>query len=315
MAFSVSEESGLFPVIHLKDEKNNTTAEIYSFGALLNAFTIQAGNSTQNVIDGFISPQDAAANITAGFKSARLSPFVCRVTGGKYAFEGKEYTINKFFLGNEAIHGLVFDAPFIVKSKGADDEQAYVTLEYGYNKKDEGYPFSFHSVITYTLKKQNTLSISTVITNTGKTAMPLADGWHPYFTLGGSINDLLVQFNTKQMLEFNEHLVPTGNFVEYTTLSTPKYLGETFLDNCFVLDGYEKPACIITNEANGLQLSITAVKNYPYLQVYTPPHRKSIAIENLSSAPDAFNNGIGLIIAKPLEQYTFATDYKMQLSR
>ncbi len=314
MAFSVIEEANLFPVIRLKDEENNTEAEIYSFGALINAFTIQQGSFTHNVIDAFSSPQDAMDNITAGFKSARLSPFVCRVTKGRYVFSGKEHAINKFFLGTEAIHGLVFDAQFKVTEKRADAHGASVTLEHDYIKEEEGFPFNFHSRITYTLKKPNTLSIAVVITNTGKTDMPLTDGWHPYFTLGGKINELLFQANTKQMLAFNEYLVPTGGFVEHRLFNSPKHLGETFLDNCFVLDGCEKPACIITNEATGLQLIITASKNYPYLQVYTPPHRRSIAVENLSGAPDAFNNGIGLIIAKPLEQYTFATDYKLQLS-
>jgi aldose 1-epimerase len=156
------------------------------------------------------------------------------------------------------------------------------------------------------------LSITTVVTNTGDADMPLTDGWHPYFTLGGSINDLLIQLNTNRMLEFNNLLVPTGNFVDYTAFSTPRNLGETFFDNCFIIYDPQKPACVLKNKANGLQLAITADAGYPYLQVYTPPHRKSIAIENLSGAPNAFNNGMGLIIAKPREQYIFAAHYKLQ---
>ena len=56
---------------------------------------------------------------------------------------------------------------------------------------------------------------------------------------------------------------------------------------------------MLRDENSGLQLTIKAGQSYPYLQVYTPPHRKSIAVENLSSPPDAFNNGMSLIIAKP----------------
>jgi len=315
MPFRVIEEAGLFPVIHLIDEESGITVEIYSQGALLNAFTIKQNGRSYNVIDGFTSPQDAVDNITAGFKSARLSPFVCRVTAGKYKFGGHEHTINKFFLGEEAIHGLLYDAPFIVTAKWAGDKEAFVTLEYDYEKQDEGFPFNFHSKIIYTLRSDGRLSITSEITNTGNNDMPLTDGWHPYFTLGGSVNEWLFVMNTSQMLEFDERLVPTGNTLQHIDFTTPKNIGETFLDNCFVLNGYKEPSCTLTNEGNGLQLTIQAVENYPYLQVYTPPHRKSIAIENLSGAPDAFNNGIGLIIAKPGELYTFATDYILHLSR
>lgn len=315
MAFSVVEEKQLFPIIRLADAEETLFAEIYSRGALLNAFALNHNNQLFNVIDGFTSPQDAVDNITSGFKSARLSPFVCRVASGVYKFNGQEYTIDKFFLGTEAIHGLLYDAPFTVTSKWAGDDEAFVTLEFDYDKKEEGFPFSFHSKITYTLRKDGVLSISSEITNTGNSAMPLVDGWHPYFALGGNVNEWLFEMNTHQMLEFDSRLLPTGNMLEYTAFSTPRHIDETFLDNCFLLSNNKKPACVLTNNANGLQLTINAVENYAYLQVYTPPHRKSIAIENLSGAPDAFNNGIGLIIAKPGELYTFANDYTLRILR
>jgi galactose mutarotase-like enzyme len=44
------------------------------------------------------------------------------------------------------------------------------------------------------------------------------------------------------------------------------------------------------------RLTIEPDKEYPILQIYIPPHRNSIAIENLSGAPDNFNNKMGLVI-------------------
>ena len=84
----------IFRVIHLKNEAEETSAEIYSFGALLNRFKIK---NSVNVIDGFASPQDAKDNITNGFKSAKLSPFVCRIANGKYDFNGQKFSIDKFY--------------------------------------------------------------------------------------------------------------------------------------------------------------------------------------------------------------------------
>ena len=87
--------------------------------------------------------------------------------------------------------------------------------------------------------------------------------------------------------------------------------GNTELDNCFVLKDHSSPSCILRDNNSCIEFIITADSSYPYLQVYTPTHRKSIAVENLSSVPDSFNNHIGLIIAKPNEQYTFTTSYQI----
>lgn len=314
MAFEVIKKGeGAFSTFVLRDKDTQCEAEIYSFGALLNAFTISTNNKKVNVVEGFSSPGDAMNNITNGFKSAKLSPFVCRLTNGKYIFEGTEHSVEKFFLGTEAIHGLIYDAVFDVKNFDANDDSAFVTLEYNYTKHQKGFPFLFCIEITYLLQKNNSLSLVTKVINKGNTTMPLSDGWHPYFTLGGSINDAFFQINSNEMVEFDERLVPTGKMLADDSFSILKKIGETFLDNCFVLKTNSAPACTLRDESIGVQLTITADSSYPYLQVYTPSHRKSIAIENLSSVPDAFNNGIGLIIQKPGEENIFTTTYQLSL--
>lgn len=312
MAFSVSAEAtdGI-SVITLRDDKNKCETEVYSFGAVLNKFSIPVGKDIVNVVDGFTSPADAKENIANGFKSAKLSPFVCRMTKGQYNFNDASYTIDKFYLGDSAIHGLLYDQSFTIKETGADEEKAFVVLHYIYRKTNEGFPFPFEMEINYTLAKGNNLILTTQIKNAGNTDMPLSDGWHPYFALGPTVDELCVQFNSEKMVEFNSSLVPTGNYLPYNHFNKAKKLGDTFLDNCFELNETGTVACILINTASGLQLNIIPSDAYPYLQIYTPPHRRSIAIENLSSAPDAFNNGLGLIIAKPGESYVFSTTYQL----
>jgi aldose 1-epimerase len=307
MSFKVDiKKDDAFPVINLIDENNKTSVEIYSFGALLNAFII--GDSI-NIIDGFSSPQDAIDNITNGFKSAKLSPFVCRTTNGKYVFKNEASTFNKFYLGNEAIHGLLYDALFEVVEYKSNNHHAFAMLQYDYAKKDEGFPFSYACTVKYTLETNNHLTITTTIKNNDVVEMPLCDGWHPYFKLSETINELSLKINSNNMLEFNEHLVPTGKILSYQQFQKPEIIGNTVLDNCFVLNDATKPACVLKNNVSGLQLTIQPDNAYPYLQVYTPPHRKSIAIENLSAAPDAFNNKVGLTILQPQQEKNFTTSY------
>lgn len=299
-----------FPVIYLVDESSKTKAEIYSFGALLNAFTIRS----INIIDGFASREEAIDHISNGFKSAKLSPFVCRMKNGEYGFADKKFKIKKFYIGNEAIHGLLFDAVFEIKEYNSNNEFAWVQMQYDYSKKEEGFPFSYTCIVKYILERNNLLSITTIIKNNDNKAMPLSDGWHPYFTFGQNINELSFEINSNQMLEFSDELLPTGRMLPFKKFQQPEIIGETFLDNSFVINDLSKPACILKNKSTGMRLSIHPGISYPILQVYTPPHRKSIAIENLSSAPDAFNNKISLLLLQPGEEKTFTTSYSVSFT-
>jgi aldose 1-epimerase len=74
-----------------------------------------------------------------------------------------------------------------------------------------------------------------------------------------------------------------------------------------------KPVCSIHNPANNISVHCYTNPSYSYLQVFIPPHRKSIAIENISSAPDAFNNMMGLIKLQPGNTRTFKVFYQVEV--
>lgn len=247
MTFEVIVSSfGQHAVIILKDSTTNTFAEIYNFGALLNNFTSEHHGNAINVIDGFSSPAEASEKLTVFFKSAKLSPFACRVNNSKYKFGNQDYLLSKFALRGYAIHGLVYNAVFEVSEQFSNEKEASVKLSYVYDNVMEGYPFRYKCEVEYTLSEGNSLTVKTTITNLDKQLMPVADGWHPYFTLGDSINDYQLEFQSKEMLEFDENLIPTGKLVPYEHFGSLKNLGTTELDNCFTLNFAEcQPLCVI----------------------------------------------------------------------
>jgi aldose 1-epimerase len=303
-----------FDKVILKDEISNTTVEILpTCGAMLHAFTVFNNGELVNIIDGYNDEKDFETNLTSkGFKGSKLSPFVCRLNNGQYHFGKKEYTTSKFFLEKHAIHGLIYDAEFTIINKWAGEKSAGVTLSYQYMATDNGYPFTYTSAVTYELKKENALTITTTITNNDKDIIPMQDGWHPYFTFGGSINDLQFEFQSKEIVEFDSELIPTGKLIRYEEFGSLKKIGTTQFDNCFTVNFAEcQPMCVLRDATKKLQIEIYPHKTYPYLQIYTPPHRNSIAIENLSGAPDAFNNSMGITILAPSETVNFTTMYKV----
>ncbi len=296
----------------LKNTATSTAAEIMpSCGAILHSFIVQHNGRSLNVIDGYDTAEDFKNNCTSkGFKSCKLSPFVCRLKNGWYPFGQSTYHIHKFYLGENALHGLLYDAVFIVTDQYADETKASVTMKHEYRAEDMGYPFNYDCLVTYELTEGNSLTITTEIINKDEGIIPISDGWHPYFTLGGKIDDLQLEFQSKSMLEFDEQLIPTGNAVPYQEFGSLKKIGGTSFDNCFVLDQTEcPPLCVLRDIVQKIQIEIHPGSAYSYLQLYTPDHRNSIAIENLSAAPDAFNNGMGLITLAPGSSTSFETTY------
>lgn len=290
--------------------QNRSRAEIYLFGGLPNRYEIRRTDGTWfNCIAGFDSPQHCRQNLTDSFRSAKLSPYVCRMRRGEYRFGGKKHRCTKHSLNGHAIHGLMYDAVFQTASYGADDASAWVEIAADYAQDDAGFPFAYRLTICYRLSADG-LCITTDVVNTGSRAMPLADGWHPYFTLGGTADDWTLSINSHTQLEFDGDLLPTGNTLADTRFQTASSLCGIGLDNSFVLSGHTRAASVLTSDA--FKLSLFPDESYPYLQIYIPPDRTAVAIENLSGAPDCFNNGLGLSVLEAGQGKRFTTRYLLE---
>lgn len=295
---------------------NGVYAEILpAHGAMLHAFgaTTNAGE-TINVIDSYQTATDLSENYEGlGFKGAKLSPFVCRLQNGSYQLHEQDYKVDSFYMDEHAIHGFMYAKPFTRIHQQETNGLIAATFLHEYDGHNKGFPFPYSLQVTYELSADATLTIRTTATNTGSEVIPMSDGWHPYFTLGNSINDLWLQIKASNMLEFDEDLLPTGNVVPATQFAELQPIGDTTLDNSFTADFAQSQPMVVLEQKGVLTLEIYPAESYRFIQVYTPGHRKSIAIENLSSAPNAFNNGIGLIYLLPGENAQFETAYKLHL--
>jgi aldose 1-epimerase len=231
---------------------------------------------------------------------------------GKYNFHGKEFQIEKFYLKEHALHALLYDAVFEIKGSRTDQESAAIVLHHHYDGSDNGYPFEYDIEVEWKLSEGNMLSCKTSVSHTNPFAIPYADGWHPYFTLDTTIDDCYLQFDSDTMVEFDKSLIPTGKMIKDERFKNKNYLKDVVLDNCFVLDkSSSQPR--ITFSSEKLRFTILPEGSYPYLQIYTPDDRRSIALENLSGIPDCFNNGIGLKMIEPNESTSFTTHYHPQV--
>ncbi|WP_447641088.1 MULTISPECIES: aldose epimerase family protein [Chitinophagaceae] len=298
--------------IKVRNEKTGAYIEVYALGAVLNQYGFEKDGAIFNCIDAYQDPATIRTSMTQRFQGSKLSPFVCRLTDGVFSFDGKQYHVGKHFDGMSAIHGLVYDELFELKGQEVARTKAHIELEKKVNADNYGFPFPYTIKVIYSLEENGAVNIETIVTNNSTEAMPLNDGWHPYFKLDEKIDEVLLQFRSKQMAVFSEALLPTGEFIDYKEFATFRPVGKTELDNSFTIDDLDTPALVLKSEALKLQLSVTPKTGYPILQIYIPPTRNSIAVENLTGLPDSFNNHIGLLTLKPNESKHFVTEYHLE---
>jgi len=308
MSFEIQTNSlSHFELVRLIDTNTKTFIEIATKGALLNRWQVLGHSKLIEIVEGNDFSKGWGDFEANGFRGGKMSPFSCRIENGQYTFENNSYTLEKFYQDKHALHGILYDAHFSIKLNKTDDQGAYLHLQYQYEATDKGFPFAYTILIKWHLYKNNLVTVETIVTNLSDSTIPMMDGWHPYFTLDANINDTFIQLKANGKIEYDEMLLPTGKMLDENEFAIRKKIGDLHLDNCYLVDASAN-TCVLENEK--YQLIVQPLMNYPYLQLYTPADRKSIAIENLSGIPNCFNNKIGLQLMKPYQSWELKTSYQ-----
>lgn len=316
MSFEITEfrQKGLL-ITEIQNPADGSNIQIVpAAGALWHKWLVSYKRDELNLINGYADADDLNRNLKDSHKSAKLSPFACRIPQGKYTYNGKEYEfVNKFSDGS-AIHGLVVGKLFRQVKADQQEKQGTVSFKYEYRHDDAGYPFDYDCTVSYTLYSDNRVKLDTLIENVSGDTIPVVDGWHPYFTTGHAVDDCLLQFYANRLVEFDARLIPTGALLPYDNFWQEKRIGGAELDHSFLLDeSAPQPRCTFSDPQAGVAIRVYPSENYPVLQLYIPPDRRSIAIETLSGAPNAFNNGIGLLKLSPEEEKLFSVTFEAAL--
>ena len=258
----------------------------------------------KQIIDGY--KKVAELKSLAWGKSALLAPFPNRLKDGVYKFDGQSY---QFPLNEEnthtAIHGFAMAKKMKVETWHCGEEEATVVCVYKDAGRRKAYPFPHHFRVCYQMKK-NTFSVKMAFKNAGKKPLPVGLGWHPYFQLGEDIGNhklkLPKDFLWKK-IEIDEQMIPTGKQADFLDFQRATKIGDTVLDNCFLLQKNNPKATRFEIQLSYEKQTLTywqkLNEGHDYVQFFTPPQRNSLAIEPMSCNIDAFNNGNGLTILQP----------------
>ncbi|MCU0430136.1 MAG: aldose 1-epimerase [Cytophagaceae bacterium] len=268
-----------------------------SLGATINRLHLRKGYTLHSVIEGAYTPSDLEAS-TQQFKGAFLFPFPNRIRDGKYSFENQDYELPiNFPQEGNSIHGLLLTKEFTIKEERCTEREAALVLDYK-SKGETGYPFAFLIRIEFVLSAIKGFGCNTQVINLNTQDIPVALGWHPYFCMGENIDDCGISFPARLEFLVDNQMIPNGEKVPSLPYFQEQALKGIHLDTCFALEGQQPCVVGLRNMMTDTRLVVWLQSGpgaFSYLQLYTPPNRKTIAIEPMTSAPDSFNNGAGLI--------------------
>lgn len=269
---------------HIHIQNKHLSARIYpNLGGSIQELLVDK----VQIIDGINDDQSGLDDYANTYKSSILFPFPNRIEDGTYEFMGVklELPINEPAVNN-AIHGLVYNKEFTVTLTESDEKKARVVLTYKSNGSTPGFPFPFELKLTYEIEAKGSLILTFDLVNLGSIPFPYGMGWHPYFMAEQlEVNEL--SFRSKDYYACDKRSLPVKT-LSSTLPSSFKMEDKTF-DDAYSL---HKSEVEFKSEIYTLKLDFDYTEEN-YLQIYTPPHRKSMAIEPMTCVANSFNNKIG----------------------
>ena len=252
----------------------------------------------------------------SAYRGKVLMPWPNRLRGGCYTFGGREHaTALTEPERDNAMHGLVTWVNWRVTEHTTDR----VALAYRLHAQP-GYPFVLDLGAEYALTDSG-LDLTLTAVNVGADPAPFGTGLHPYFALAGhEADDVELQIAARSRLPVDEQAIPTGEALpvadtEYD-FRNMRRIGATRIDTCFThverdADGLARVALAIGSEHGRRELTVWMDGAYSYIQAYTGDEdpdperrRRSVAIEPMTCAPDAFNSGAGLLVLEPGQSFS-----------
>jgi len=214
--------------------------------------------------------------------SLLLFPYIARLYGGGYTFNGKKYEMG--------IHGFAAAYEFSAEKVNADSV-TMVLRECEYTRSQ--YPFNFTLSVMYTLSGAS-LNVRYTVENRDCKRMPFAIGGHPGFNVpfekGTEFSDYVLTFGTActpDRIGFTDELFLSGENKPYPLEDgkTIRLDHSLFDDDAIILQNMAK-SVTIESDKTCKKLTV-AYPDMPYLGIWHMPETDApyVCIEPWSSLP------------------------------
>jgi aldose 1-epimerase len=250
-----------------------------------------------------------------GGQGQALVPWPNRLRDGRFRFGGRDLQLplTEPDKGN-AIHGLGRFVPWEVVE--ATPDRARLRL---FVPPQIGYPFALEVEVEHILDGHG-LTVRTIGHNIGDAELPFGAGFHPYLTVGTPlIDETVLQVQAGTRLVTDERGIPTGERAPLAgtayDFATPRPVAALRLDTAFGDlsrdDRGRATVCLRAPDGRGVDLWLD--EQHAYLMLFTGDtlpepdrRRRSLAVEPMTCAPNAFRSGDGLRTLAPGQSLTCA---------
>lgn len=333
------------------ENKNGMRLILSEFGAAMVKIVVNDKNGDPvDVICGYDDVK--SYELGDGYQGAIVGRWANRIRKGRFTLDGVEYQLPTNNGENHLHGGTDGHLSHIIWNSEAVSEGDEPSVRFSCTSPDgsNGYPGTLSVSVTYTLTKDNGVSIRYNATTDKKTILSLTN--HSYFNLGGydsgSIADHVMTVDAESFLETDEGLIPTGRIlsVEGTPFDfrASKRLGDEIdsdfeairfglgYDHCLNFAGWEEESREVLHRATlycaktGIEMKVLTNspcvqiysgnvmnnKDYPFKNGVEQIPRNAICIET-QRMPDSMNHeGFTKAILDVGETYDYTTVYKFE---
>lgn len=288
-------------IIQLGDRETDSTVSITpEFGNNAFEFRQHGHNYLWQPAAGFPAFFDRKALFGVPF----LAPWANRLDQDSYWVGNAQYTLNRR-LGNirddanhKPIHGLMIFETWHIDKMSFDTGGASLTCSFRFTGKPRmiaQFPFAHRLEMTHTLRERR-LHVRIKIVSECDEPFPVTIGFHPYFTLPGSVrDDWTLELAARKHVELSDAKIPTGQTTPIssavrTSLRTNQ-LDDVFTDLIRDPEGW---AVFRAKNATGESKTISGLMvgfgpKYPVAVVYAPKGGNYVCFEPMAAVTDAVN--------------------------
>ena len=318
-------------VYTLADDAGHATAEVWpvlGFNCVRWAVRTNAGGVGPVL---YTAPDWATNPVPTRSGHPILFPFPNRLKHGRFTFEGKEYQLPlNETSGQHAIHGFTPKSAWRVvgSSAGADAAEVTGQFQISVDRPDvlACWPGDLVLTVTYRLTAA-ALEVRCRVQNPGPGNVPFGLGYHPYFCLpslpGEPVDAMVLQAPARSLWVAENSLatgetVPTPAAVDFTRL---RPIGDAVLDHLYgdlPMEPAGQPSlrATLAHPLAPEVVTVTTDPSFRELLLFTPPHRRAVAVEPYTCTTDALNisaRGVdaGLRVLAPGAEFAAVVRYSV----
>lgn len=262
MHINVQNSDKEFKVFELKNDYG-MEVHVLNFGGIIQKIMVpDKYGHLENVVLGYTNPRDYQTD--PYFLGAAIGQVAGRIKEASFQIDEKVYNLvenegRHHLHGGKGFHQVFWNAEPI-------ESQDHVSVKLSYYSPDgeNGYPGNVNVTITYALNNHNQLIVDYLATSDKATPVSLTN--HTYFNLCGNLKNSIMQhmisINSREYLELNKELIPTGkvkdvkdgpfNFMKGRKLKDG--IQSDFYQNEIVGNGYDHYFLFNENEKGYVQV-------------------------------------------------------------